>query len=187
MNPLEALDQGAHPWFPLLHRPWLDRLMIATTTLGDGGVLAALVALFAAWLLLRRRARSALILSGVALAALALERGVKWLVQRPRPEAARELMPLPSGWSYPSGHALCATAVYVTLALLLTAPPAPRRYRLVALPAALLLAFLIGFSRLYLGVHYVSDVVGGWLAGLACALVGLWLEERGRAGGQSVR
>src|SRR5262245_38065327 len=98
MNPLETLDQGAHPWFLLLHRPGLDQLMIVLTNQGDLHVLTALVILFSGWLLLRRRVRSALILTGVALLALTLERGVKALVQRPRPEVAHALIPLPGGW-----------------------------------------------------------------------------------------
>jgi undecaprenyl-diphosphatase len=127
------------------------------------------------------------LLAGIGLAAILLDAGVKALVQRPRPEVVRPLVPVPAGWGFPSGHALGSTAVYVSAALLLTAAPVRRWRRVLALIAALSLAFLIGFSRLYLGVHYVTDVVGGWAAGLALALFGHWLEERGRQEPQSVR
>jgi undecaprenyl-diphosphatase len=187
MSSLEAIDQGSHPWFLLLHRPWLDPLMVAITALGSRRVLTAFVVLLDVFLLFRRQARTALLLAGIGLTAMLLDTGMKELVQRPRPEVVRPLVPVPADWSFPSGHALGSTAVYVSAALLLTVAPVRRRLRVLTLIAALLLAFLIGFSRLYLGVHYVTDVVGGWVAGLALALFGLWMEERGRREPPSVR
>ena len=101
---------------------------------------------------------------------------VKNLIQRERPAQTVAELVLTS-YSFPSGHALGSTAVYVTLALLVSRQLARRRGRFLLVGAAVLLAGLIGFSRLYLGVHYLSDVAAGWAGGLGCALLAAWLQD----------
>ena len=177
MNAVEWLDRGAGELVAGLHRPWLDPLLIAITTLGDRLVLAGVVLAAVILLLVRRLRRAALVLAATVLAASLLTEGVKTLVQRPRPDVPWRVIALPSSWSFPSGHALQSTASYGTLALLVGRRlRAQRRAAVFALGAALPL--LIGLSRVYLGVHYLSDALAGWVGGLALVLLAGWADRR---------
>src|SRR5262249_6943569 len=83
-----------------------------------------------------------------------------------------------TGPSFPSGHALNSAVIYLTLALL-TAPLLPRRSaRVYVITAALVLVFLLGVSRLYLGVHWLTGVLAGWTFGLAWAVACRWVDRR---------
>jgi undecaprenyl-diphosphatase len=127
------------------------------------------------------RPAHALLLLGVLTAGHLFGEGVKELVRRPRPEVARPLIKRPRSFSFPSGHALSSATTYGTLAALL-AVRCPRRWqRGLLFAGAAVLVLLIGASRVYLGVHYLSDVLGGWAAGLAFVLLVVWWD-RGRNG-----
>jgi len=109
-------------------------------------------------------------LFGIAMAGeVPIEYGLKWAFHRPRPQPFFGLA-LPGTYSFPSGHALAAMILYTTLAALLT----PWLHRLwckvVAWIAAVVMIAAIGFSRAYLGVHYPTDVLAGYLAGLVWVL-----------------
>ena len=95
---------------------------------------------------------------------------------RPRPDVAPHLDVVTS-MSYPSGHAVNAVAI-----LLLAAALIPKRNRRAWVAGAALLALMIGLSRVMLNVHWTSDVVGGWLFGLAFALFGIGFVRKGRLG-----
>jgi undecaprenyl-diphosphatase len=86
--------------------------------------------------------------------------------------------------SYPSGHSMMSSVVYLTVAVLLARTMQRRRSKVFCVGAALFLSFLIGLSRVYLGVHYPTDVLAGWAAGIAwallCWLAAYWLEKRGK-------
>ena len=101
---------------------------------------------------------------------------------RDRPDVVPHLAPAFTA-SFPSGHSMLAAVVYLTLGALLAVILPGRRIRAYALAVALVLVLLIGLSRVYLGVHYPSDVLAGWAAGLAwgalCGLVARWLATRG--------
>src|SRR5262249_427615 len=122
--------------------------------------------------------RAAIILLAVFLAAFGLSEGTKRLVARPRPNPVNAVTTVPASYSYPSGHALESTALYVSFALLALPLLTRRSLRILMLDSSLLLVFLIGVSRVYLCVHFVTDVVGGWAAGMALALAAAWLDER---------
>jgi len=108
--------------------------------------------------------------------------GLKLLVQRPRPEFLL-IGPETAGSSFPSGHALFAALLGGVLVLLVEDWVRPWWLRRALLGAAVLMALVVGASRVYLGAHWPSDVLGGYLAG-ALALVGLmWLRERLPMGG----
>lgn len=128
-------------------------------------VLAVLTAV-----LLWRRGRAATAVFTAATVVLAglVSNIVKWSVGRPRPDVADPLTHA-AGTSFPSGHALSSMAGVTVLLLVLT-PLLARRARTVATAAGVLVVAVIGFSRLALGVHYVSDVTAGWLLGLGWAL-----------------
>ena len=108
---------------------------------------------------------------------------VKNTVNRPRPSVLDPIITA-HGKSFPSGHAMSSTVVYGAL-LLVFLPMVPRRWRPTAIVATVLLVALIGFSRLGLGVHFLSDVVGGYVLGLAwlavsTAAFSIWRVQRGK-------
>lgn len=157
--------------------PDLDRLAILFTALGGlGGMIPP--ALLSAWSLFRRRKHSAAfgIICCVGGAYL-LSVLCKLVVHRERPHLWAVLTP-ESDFSYPSGHALLSLSTVIAMVWVVWHTP----YRLPALVLGGLFVVLVGLSRLYLGVHYPSDVLAGWLAsGLWCTAVA-WgvttLEEK---------
>jgi membrane-associated phospholipid phosphatase len=166
----------------------LTEFFEAVTTLGNGIVLAG-VAAIAAYLLARRRYYAEAVLMVLAyVGAEVLSYSLKLAFRRDRPFFTDPLATV-STYSFPSGHATVSVAVYGALSLVLlrrlTGPA-----RLVCLAAAVLLVSLIGFSRLYLGVHFLSDVLAGFsvgLAWLALCVVVLDLHHRRRSRLQTSR
>ncbi len=160
----------------------------AVTELGNGVVLAG-VAAIAAYLLARRgHRRDALLVVLAFVGAEVLSYGLKLGFRRDRPFFTDPLAS-ESTYSFPSGHSTVSLATYGALAVVL-ARHVPRRWRLAVLGGAALLVSLIGFSRLYLGVHYLSDVLAGFAAGtawLALCVVALDLHERFRQRAQTSR
>ena len=142
--------------------PGLIRPAQFVTALGGWQVLILLSIIGAAILYRRGERRNALYLVIFCLWGRAVVGIVKWLTDRPRPDFLDHLASSYSS-SFPSGHAANATITYCALAILL-APRSP-----LALGAALALSFIIGFSRLVLGVHWPTDVIGGWALGLIWA------------------
>ena len=178
MNIVEWLDRGAESFVVALHRPWLNAILTAATHLGDRSVLAAVMVAAPVALVLHRRRRTAQILVIAALAGFPLSEGVKVLVQRPRPDVPWRLIDLPTSWSMPSGHALESMAVYGSAGLTVGACLRRRWLRTTAVVLGLALPLLIGFSRVYLGVHWFTDVVAGWTMGLILALLAAWADRR---------
>jgi membrane-associated phospholipid phosphatase len=166
----------------------LTEFFEAVTTLGNGIVLAG-VAAIAAYLLVRRRYYTEAVLMVLAYGgAQVLSFSLKLAFRRDRPFFTDPLATL-STYSFPSGHATVSIAVYGALTLVLL-----RRLRgparVVCLAAAVLLVSLIGFSRMYLGVHFLSDVLAGYsvgLAWLALCVVVLDLHHRRRSRFQTSR
>jgi undecaprenyl-diphosphatase len=171
MEALQAYDLGILYAIGSLHRPWLDGVMMTLSHLGGlPAILGAAVLAVAAFLLLRRP-RFAGVIVLVTFLALALEHSAKDIVERERPNVNWRLVDLPTESSFPSGHALRAMAVYGCIGLL-AARLLARRWRWLPVAAGFGLGVVIGFTRVYLGVHYPLDILGGWIAGLACALLG---------------
>lgn len=155
--------------------------MKAITFLGSGLWLFALVGVIAAALFVRRRPRLAVFLIATAAFGGIIDSVVKGWVGRPRPAFTHPIIIEP-GKSFPSGHAMSSTVVYGAV-LLIVLPLVPRRFRAVPVTAAVLLVLAIGFTRLALGAHYVTDVLGGYVLGaawlsLSTAAFSAWRRER---------
>lgn len=178
MEFVQAFDEGALFWCENHHTSLANTVMESVTRLGNGAFVIAVLALAGIVFLLADRRRTAFILLFVSLLAAALSQGVKLAIQRERPDVAWRLIDRPHSWSFPSGHALHSMAVYGTLALLASRHLRRRLACVLVLIAGFTLALVIGLSRPYLGVHYPTDVFAGWTAGLACALLALWADQR---------
>jgi undecaprenyl-diphosphatase len=161
---------------------WLVEAALEVTALGSTMVLLLVLLAVLGYLALEKRWRELGLVFAAAAGGAALSSGLKLLIGRPRPAV---LIPLihPDSPSFPSGHSMLAAAVYLTLGALLARFVRRRRVKAFFLATAMILVFLIGVTRVYLGVHYPSDVLGGWSAGLAwalvCWLVALALQRRG--------
>ena len=144
---------------------WLTRIVELVSFLGSRAVLSGLLLGLVVWGALARRCpRAVLVALVVFAAAIALETVLKVLIDRPRPEPALHLDRV-STRAFPSGHATSAAAVYALLAVLFGSG---LRW---AVAAGIIVA--VGFSRVYLGVHWTTDVLGGVLAGLVVASAGV--------------
>jgi undecaprenyl-diphosphatase len=140
------------------------------TALGGFTVLTLVTVVAVLAFLFHGKRRHALVLAITALAAQACSEGLKSLYGRPRPDLVPHGSYVYSG-SFPSGHAMLSAAIYLTLAVLISSVETRPATRTLAFVVAILLMFVIGVSRVYLGVHWPSDVLAGWCAGAAWALM----------------
>jgi undecaprenyl-diphosphatase len=157
-----------------------ERWIRVVTALGGWKVLAAATVIAAAILIARRRVAAAILLLTAAAGGRALVDLQKWLFGRERPDHA--LIDIQT-YAFPSGHAANATITYLLIAALLCQSVKARRSA-IAFAAALSVA--IGLSRVSLGVHWPTDVVGGWSFGLLWALAALAVGRRLRLSSKSV-
>lgn len=156
---------------------WLPSAMRDVTALGSSTVLTFAVAAAAIFLALHKRMRSVALVLGATILGSVTITIIKALVSRARPELIDRLM-VEVSHSFPSGHAANSAIVYLTLATLLFPVLPDRRVRAFVLGVALLLTGAIGVSRVYLGVHWPSDVVAGWVFGGGWAMLWWWIELR---------
>jgi undecaprenyl-diphosphatase len=114
---------------------------------------------------------------------------LKATFNRPRPDVVAHLVQVSSA-SFPSGHSLISAVIYPTLGAVLASLSVQRRTKIYFILSAFVLMVLIGLSRMYLGVHYPSDVLAGWTVGLAwslaCWLVSTVLQRRGKMHGEHI-
>jgi undecaprenyl-diphosphatase len=177
MDFVHATDQGLMYRFGTLHSPWLDEVMQWASRVGDPWTLDVMAVLAILAFLALRQWRAAVVMSLTALIAFGISEATKAYVQRDRPDMAWRVVHRPHSYSFPSGHALNSMAIYGTAAMLTARRLSRRaaRWALVALGVGLPL--LIGISRSYLGVHWPTDVLAGWCAGLGCALLACWADS----------
>jgi undecaprenyl-diphosphatase len=172
---LRSLREAGDPSRPI-GPTWLVEVARDLTALGSRSVILLMVLAVLGYLGLQRRWGQLWLLAIAAAGGGAVSTVLKALVGRPRPPLA-SLVAVTGSSSFPSGHAMLAAAVYLTLGVLLAGIARPRRVKVYVLAVASLLVVLVGLSRIYLGVHYPTDVLAGWVGGLAWALV-CWLVAR---------
>lgn len=161
---------------------WVEQSVADITALGGFAVLALVTLLACGYLLVQKKWGGALVLLGATLGGTAISEGLKLGFNRPRPDLVAHAVETTS-MSFPSGHAMLSAVTYLTLGALLARAQEKRRLRGYVLGAAILVTLLVGASRVYLGVHWPTDVLAGWCLGAAwallCWLVALWLQRRG--------
>jgi undecaprenyl-diphosphatase len=156
------------------HRPVLLAVARVFTALGEPTVLIGACLLCALWLWYAGRGRLGLTLLLIALIGRALSEAQKYWIARVRPDIEPHLVVVRTS-SFPSGHATSSMIFYLALAIALTAHT---RWNRTAAAGAVLLSLLIGTSRVMLGVHWPSDVIGGWAFGMLWVLLTLRSAER---------
>jgi undecaprenyl-diphosphatase len=161
---------------------WFEEMARDVTALGGTAVLALMVLAVAGFLAMTRRSHAAVTVLVSVVGGVIVSQAAKLAFARPRPELVPHGAEIYTA-SFPSGHAMMAAVVYLTLGALLTRTQSGRRVKAYILTVAVILTVLVGASRVYLGVHWPTDVLAGWALGgtwaLACWLVMLWLQARG--------
>ena len=183
-GPLVRMDASVANWMNgWVHRwPALVSALEVVSWFGWPLWLSVTVMAGAGYALWRGRRRLAVYLVVTVVGGSLVDTGVKLAVNRPRPLVDHPL-DTAFGTSFPSGHAMASTLTYGAL-LFAFLPMIPRRWRRVAVTAAIVMVLAIGCSRLLLGVHFVSDVIGGYVLGLAWLLAAsaafeIWRHEEG--------
>ena len=162
----QAFDTAVLRWIGEHHTSWLTTVMTEVTPLGTGVVVLTIVGVAAAFLWRTEHKHSARLLLAATAGSILLNNVLKLYFDRPRPEVFERLTHTASS-SFPSGHAMSATVVYGTVGYLLARLHKRVWARAVTLLVAITLIVLICLTRLYLGVHYPSDVLAGIVIGLA--------------------
>jgi undecaprenyl-diphosphatase len=183
MKDLRSPADLARPIGPV----WLEHVSREVTVLGGGVVLTLITVVVVGYLLIERWYASTALLLVVVGGGMLLTNVLKGYFARDRPTVIPHLADSLLK-SYPSGHSMMSSVVYLTLAVLLARAMERRRVKIYCVSVALFLTLMVGASRVYLGVHYPTDVVGGWAGGIAwallCWLAAYWLEKRGKVEAQ---
>lgn len=161
---------------------WLENAVADVTALGGYAVITLLVGCVVLYLLAAGKRGSALLVAGAIGSGAVLTALLKLGFDRPRPDLVAHLSHAQNS-SFPSGHATLAAITYLTLGVLLARVHERRRTKFLVMSYAVTLTLLIGMSRVYLGVHWPTDVLAGWALGAAWAalwwLLAWWLQRRG--------
>lgn len=164
----QAFDESVMRWMGAHRIEWIERSLIEITALGTGLVVMMIVVISALFLIATQHRFSAFLLLVASAGGIVLNAVLKSSFDRPRPQLF-EWLTEPSSSSFPSGHAMSSAIVYFTVAYLIARLEKRRWMRVVTIISSLLIVLLISISRLYLGVHYPSDVLAGMIIGLAWA------------------
>ena len=164
-----ALRHAADPSLPIGPR-WLPEAARDVTALGGTVVLGILLLVVTGYLFAAGKRHAAWFVLATVLGGAALNSLLKLGFARPRPDIVTPLTKVLT-LSFPSGHAALSTVCYLTLGVLLAQTQASRALRVYFIATAMLLTLLVGLSRIYLGVHYPTDVLAGWCFGIAWALI----------------
>lgn len=176
---LRSAADPALPWGPA----WVQEMARDFTALGGVAVLTLMTAAVIGYLLLAGKRHAAIAIFVAVAGGLTLSSLLKLAFDRPRPDLVPHAS-LVYTTSFPSGHSMMAAVAYLTLGALLARVEGSIRVRIYLLSVAVLLTVLVGVSRVYLGVHWPTDVAAGWAVGAAwallCSLVMTRLQRRGQ-------
>lgn len=179
---IEHLQKPAPPIDPLgspatipTGPPWLREMGRDVTALGGVAVLMLVTFAVAGYLLMIRKYHAMWLMLIATFGGLFISTALKRAIDRPRPSVSHYSYVYTS--SFPSGHSMLSAVVYLTLGSMMTRLVPRRSEKIYCLTVALLLTFLVGVSRIYMGVHYPTDVLAGWCAGLVWAVL-CWLATR---------
>lgn len=169
---LNALREHGRP-DDALGPPWLQIAATDVTSLGSTTLLTLILLIVSGYFLMQRRTAAALVLLATAGGGLALSQALKVVFARERPPMEYHAVESLNA-SFPSGHALLSAVVFLTLGTVGARLVKRRREKAYVLGAGVLITLLVGLTRIYLGVHWASDVVAGWCLGAAWAMA-CWL------------
>lgn len=172
LRSLRRADDPSQPIGP----PWMHEIGRDLTALGGIAVLTLMIAAVVGYLLLRQSYGAVWLVLGSTTGGLIASTLLKTLFERERPSVVPHLSHVMTH-SFPSGHSMLSAVVYLTLGALLGRLVQSNLLKAYFLFVALALTVLVGLSRVYLGVHYPTDVLAGWCAGLAWAVL-CWLAAR---------
>ena len=173
LRSLRSPDDPSKPLGPAWMEPALEDL----TAIGGSTVLVLVVLAVVGFLLLQTRYRTAFFIAVTAASGEAVNAAMKHLFNRPRPSIVPHLREVFST-SFPSGHAMESAIVYLTLGAILMRVSESRLTKAYIMVIAVLMTFLVGVSRVYLGVHYPTDVIGGWIVGFVWASLWWLISQR---------
>jgi undecaprenyl-diphosphatase len=164
-----------------LGSPAIQEAVRDVSALGGVSLLGLVTMIAVGFLVLDGRSHMAYFAAGSVTGGMIAAELLKDVFQRPRPEIVPHVA-YAASTSFPSGHSMMSAVTYLTLGALLARSQERRRLKAYFLLLAALLTFLVGVSRVYLGVHWPTDVLAGWMAGavwaLLCWLVARWLQSR---------
>jgi undecaprenyl-diphosphatase len=179
---IRALRHADDPSRPIGPR-WMEEVGRDITALGGVSLILLIIGSVVGFLALDRKFGAMWFVLGATTGGCVLSIALKAVFRRPRPEVVPHLMRAYSS-SFPSGHSMMSAIVYLTIGVLLVQLVSLRRLKFYFLALAVILTGLVGVSRVYMGVHYPTDVLAGWTAGMVwavlCWLVQRALQRRGR-------
>jgi undecaprenyl-diphosphatase len=177
---LMAFRKAGNP-ADLIGPDWFEEMVRDVTALGSYAFVIIIVTAAIGYLLLMRKYGLALLLLAAEAGGMLFSTLLKELFDRPRPDLEHAARVFTA--SFPSGHATLSSVTFLTLGALLTRVNADRKAKVYFMGIAIALTVMVGLSRLYLGVHYPSDILAGWCIGSAWAVLcwggALWLQRRG--------
>jgi undecaprenyl-diphosphatase len=160
---------------------WIQESIKSITALGSTTILVLVLTALSGFLVLQKNYKSAALIFITSCVGVSLVVILKSTLDRPRPDVISHLVKVTSQ-SYPSGHTTMSAVVYLSLASMLAHIQDRKRIKIYSIGMAILLTFAVGMSRIYLGVHYPSDVLAGWALGLSwasfCWILFRYLDEK---------
>ena len=179
---VKSLRKSGDPNEPIGPK-WVGEVARDFTGLGGVAVLSLVTLIVAGFLWLHEKYHAMWLVLGATVGGQILSTALKHVFQRPRPQLVAHLSSVYTT-SFPSGHSMLSAVVYLTLGTLLASLVKERRLKFYFVSVAMVLTGLVGISRVFMGVHYPTDVLAGWAAGLGwallCWLASRWLQTRGR-------
>ena len=179
---IKALRRDDNPAIPI-GPTWLHEVGRDATALGGVAVLGGMTLAVAGYLLMIKKHHAMWLVLSATTGGLVISTLLKWLFSRERPQLVPHLSVVHTS-SFPSGHSMLSAVVYLTLGVMLARLVPNRSAKIYFMSMAIFLSFLIGISRVYMGVHYPTDVLAGWTAGCVwatlCYIVARQLQIRGK-------